>query len=145
MHGTKWKGDLVIEETCDLRGREFESPRLLLPRCSYFYINLLVQISCLKRPKKRPKKTTILLFKFQIMHRHWAIRILRTLNLIKMASSAAPASASSSEVTDNILYMTLLHELKASFPAVSDDDVRRCISQVRASRTYQLTFTYYYL
>ncbi len=36
----------------------------------------------------------------------------------------------SSEVTENILYMKLLHELKAAFPAVSDDIVRQCISQV---------------
>jgi len=40
------------------------------------------------------------------------------------------SSTMSAEVTENIFYMTLLHELKAAFPAVSDDIVRQCISQV---------------
>jgi hypothetical protein len=41
----------------------------------------------------------------------------------------------SAEVTENILYMKLLHELKAAFPAVSDDVVRHAILQASPFRS----------
>ncbi len=37
---------------------------------------------------------------------------------------------SSSELTENIHFMKLLHELKASFPAVPDDIVKTCVLEV---------------
>ena len=40
-------------------------------------------------------------------------------------------NSTAGELTENIQYMKLLHELKAQFPAVPDEFVQGCIAQVR--------------
>jgi len=50
----------------------------------------------------------------------------------KAASPAAAApvtatAAANNEMTENIAYMTLMHELKAAFPNLSDDAVKQCV------------------
>ncbi len=43
-------------------------------------------------------------------------------------SAGGPISV---ELTENIQFMKLVHELKASFPTVPDDVVKNCVLQVR--------------
>ena len=47
------------------------------------------------------------------------------------SSPVAAATVPAGELTENIQYMKLLHELKAEFPAVPDELVKSCITQVR--------------
>ena len=51
-----------------------------------------------------------------------------------MASKAAAGSPSTvappPEMTENIAYMTLMHELKAAFPNISDEAVKQCVLEV---------------
>ena len=39
-------------------------------------------------------------------------------------------AGSSPEMTENIAYMTLMHELKAAFPNLSDEAVKQCVLEV---------------
>ena len=51
-----------------------------------------------------------------------------------MASKASAGSPSTvappPEMTENIAYMTLMHELKAAFPNISDEAVKQCVLDV---------------
>ena len=50
-----------------------------------------------------------------------------------MASKAVVAGSPSTapaEMTENIAYMTLMHELKAAFPNLSDEAVKQCVLEV---------------
>ena len=51
------------------------------------------------------------------------------------ASASAGGSPSATptpnnEMTENIAYMTLMHELKAAFPNLSDEAVKQCVLEV---------------
>ena len=39
------------------------------------------------------------------------------------------------ELSENVSYMKLLHELKGSFPNMADDVIHQCIKQVRIIQT----------
>ena len=52
-----------------------------------------------------------------------------------MASKASAVGSPSTvapppEMTENIAYMTLMHELKAAFPNISDEAVKQCVLDV---------------
>ena len=59
-----------------------------------------------------------------------------------MASKAAAVAAVGSpstvapppEMTENIAYMTLMHELKAAFPNISDEAVKQCVLEVSKNK-----------
>ena len=62
-----------------------------------------------------------------------------------MATKAAPAAAASTaaagEMTENIAYMTLMHELKAAFPNLSDEAVKQCVLEVSIHSSYLVDTT----
>ena len=48
----------------------------------------------------------------------------------KAAVAGSPSTAPPQEMTENIAYMTLMHELKAAFPNISDEAVKQCVLDV---------------
>ena len=57
--------------------------------------------------------------------------------VVAVASGSPPTVAPPLEMTENIAYMTLMHELKAAFPNVSDEAVKQCVLEVsRNKRTF---------
>ena len=47
----------------------------------------------------------------------------------------SPAAApTNNEMTENIAYMTLMHELKAAFPNLSDEAVKQCVLEVSENK-----------
>ena len=52
-----------------------------------------------------------------------------------MTTSVSTVSSGGTELTENIHFMKLVHELKAKFPTLNDDVVKKCVLQVSASFT----------
>ena len=51
-----------------------------------------------------------------------------------VGGSPAAAAPTSNEMTENIAYMTLMHELKAAFPNLSDEAVKQCVLEVSENK-----------
>jgi hypothetical protein len=48
----------------------------------------------------------------------------------KLENKSGRMTTTSSELSENVSYMKLLHELKAAFPTLPDEVVSQCINQV---------------
>ena len=53
------------------------------------------------------------------------------LTMTTMTSASTVSGSGGTELTENIHYMKLVHELKAKFPFVPDEYVKQVVEQVR--------------